>query len=390
MPSLSAADLKRIESFGDNCELGFVLRRLGCEDGMLFRWSSIRPESLIASLRDDFAGLYIFDNLVAHRDKMVLDQRYGTAWHTEMVSRHADGRREFLIDAAGRRPIYAAEALKRGHLVEKLRQKFEFSDPVFVLKCNDTVSAATVEAVHYQLYRRVASPRFVLLEVRADPARAGEIDVCDRTLLRGYVSHFALYEDAENGDDASWHRILERALAHHAVSAPVEPVGFANIVLPFPNEPEPKLTQIVAGDLRAGMVRLFEGTEWCRLVDDDAYRLHAKSIGRGATALQWSSVHVPPHFTISLHAQCAIAASKPVLAVLTVAGLDGQSVQQSCVIRPERPMTIVLNGASGEAGPVSVRLEVEPLKTLMGDERAVIDVQPIICSPTLDQARIAA
>jgi hypothetical protein len=76
------SDLLRLEGLGDNCELGFVLRRMGFEGGMLFRWASIRPESLLATLRGDFAGMYDFDNLVPQNPKMVRDLHYGTSWHT--------------------------------------------------------------------------------------------------------------------------------------------------------------------------------------------------------------------------------------------------------------------------------------------------------------------
>ena len=64
MDAVSPASLSRIESLGDNCELGFVLRRLGSEEGMLFRWASMQPESLLATLRADFERFYEFDDLI--------------------------------------------------------------------------------------------------------------------------------------------------------------------------------------------------------------------------------------------------------------------------------------------------------------------------------------
>jgi hypothetical protein len=138
------------------------------------------------------------------------------------------------------------------------------------------------------------------------------------------------------------------------------------------------------------MVRLVAGNEWCRLVDDDVYRLHATAIGDGATTLRWSGIYLPPSFTISLHAQCAIAESKAVVALLTVTGADGQSVQQSSVLCSGRPVAIVVEGVSGNTVPSTISLEIEPLEKLSGGERVVIDVQPVICTPRAIQTRIAA
>jgi hypothetical protein len=81
-PGIKLSELARLEALGDNCEFGFLLRRLGFEDGMLFRWASIRPQCLLATLRNDFVDLYQFDNLVPAQVGMVRDLHYGIAWHT--------------------------------------------------------------------------------------------------------------------------------------------------------------------------------------------------------------------------------------------------------------------------------------------------------------------
>src|ERR1700712_5782214 len=104
------ADLLRLEGLGDNCELGFVLRRLRFEDGMLFRWASIRPESLLATLRGDFEHLYELDNLVPQNSKMVRDLRYGTAWHSQMTSSRRAGTPTFDLQEKERLPIHEREA----------------------------------------------------------------------------------------------------------------------------------------------------------------------------------------------------------------------------------------------------------------------------------------
>src|SRR4051812_28696253 len=91
VPSIPIGDLRRLEGLGDNCELGFVLRRLGFEDGMLFRWASVKPECLLATLRGDFQSLYEFENLVPQNPRMVWDLQYGASWHSRMHSSVDEG-----------------------------------------------------------------------------------------------------------------------------------------------------------------------------------------------------------------------------------------------------------------------------------------------------------
>ncbi|MDP9096579.1 MAG: hypothetical protein M3N26_08540, partial [Pseudomonadota bacterium] len=278
--------------------------------------------------------------------------------------------------------IYAAELSKRNYLVEKLRRKFASSDPVFVIKCNNDIPAHVLESIHYQLYRLVDARAFSLLEVRADPSRVGQLDVLDRTLLRGYVSRFASYDNAEDADDASWHCILAQALSLGQVDRPsASAQTFKDIILPFPLEHRPSLTQVIPGDLRTGMVSLLRGNEWCRLIDDDVFRLHAQDLGEAATIIRWSGAHLPAKFAVHFEARSAIPESKAVRATLQVERADGLKLEHVGVVAPGNPGKVTLAGNWDWEGPVTVHLKVEPLTPLHGDARAVIDVQPIICRP---------
>lgn len=372
-------DLGRLESFGDNCELGFVLRRLGWEDGSLFRWSSIAPESLLATLRGDFAGLYDFEQLEPHRRSMVLDRRYGTAWHSGMTASPGGGAWAFDHDPAVRRSIHAGESAKRAHLVGKLHRKFEHPNPVFVIKRNAGISPEVLEGIHYQLFRRTGSPAFAMLEMCADPGRAGQLERLGPTLFRGFVGRFASYEDAENGDDLSWRRVLAGVLAHGA--APVEPHGRQHpITLPFPPG-SPALDRIIQGDLRAGYGVLLRGNEWCRLVDDDMYRLHADATGVAATMIQWTGIQAPDGWRLSLRAGLAIANSKPVRLTLHLADGSGASAVDTCLVDAVPPRRLTFAAPPGAVRPLSVWLVVEPQEALKPGERAVIDLAPIDFSP---------
>ena len=366
LPPIPRSELSRLEGLGDNCELGFVLRRLGFETGMLFRWASIRPESLLATLRGDFECLYEFEELVPQNPKMVRDLHYGTSWHTEMRSALRDSALTFEASEPARRIIHATETAKLAYLVGKLRRKFEHPNPVFIIKANAGIPDDLLESIHYQVYRRAVSPFFSLLEVREDPARAGMLEVVDRNKLRGFVTRFAPYDRADEGDDASWLRILAQALAY-GIGTPGRPDSAS-----VPAAQEPAVLRFPAG----AEPQLILGNEWCRLLDD-AYRLHARGVGNDATALRWTGVHLVPNSRISITAGCPIADSKPVRASLVVNAEGGEQTSGWHVFGAvaEEEFSFPIPPSLGN--PLTVKLIVEPVGPMRHGDRAVIDLQPI-------------
>ena len=376
-------DIGRLESFGDNCELGFVMRRLGWEGGSLFRWASISPESLLATMRADFARLYEFADLVPIRLNMVRDTRYGTAWHSEMRAELRDGRWAYRHDEAERRVIHRQESAKRAHLLAKLRRKFEHPNPVFVIKCNAGIDPAVLEGIHYQLYRLAHSTDFTLLEMSADPARAGTVERVDRTRLRGFVTRFASHDDAEAGDDEAWREVLAQSMAQAPALQPSARAthqtsdGFDPVILPFPEAAEPRLDRTVLGDVRSGVVRLLRGNQWCRLIDDDVFRLHADRLAPAATELVWTGLHLPPGSAFRLRAACAIPESLAVRAALSVVDAQGRRIQQTKLFTSLAQTVLELDVPESLVNPLTARLVVEPTQPLQPGERAVIDVQPI-------------
>jgi hypothetical protein len=372
----SMNDLARIESLGDNCELGFVLRRLGWEDGSLLRWASISPESLLATLRGDFEHIYEYENLTPLRLTMVQDARYGTAWHTEMTASVSGGALVFNHDETIRRGIHAKEQDKRAHLVAKLRKKFAHPNPLFVIKARTGLNPEVLEGIHYQLYRRVRSPRFTLLEICADEARSGQMTVVDRNHLRGWVRRFASYEKANDGDDASWHSVLRQALTIHSENVSITQ-DEGPFTLPFPHRQAPDLHHRVEGDVRLGMARLISGNEWCRLIEDDRFRLHARGFGSGATVISWMGLHLPPGALIQVRGSCAIPESKPVKTTLQVGCGETVMHEATLVLSDLNTQTMTLPLPTDERHSCFARLSVEPVEALHGSERAVIDVSPV-------------
>jgi hypothetical protein len=360
----------------------------------LLRWASIRPESLLATLRGDFTKLYEFDNLVPQNSKMVRDLNYGTSWHTQMYSSLRAGTLTFDADEEQRRAIYAREIVKLSYLVEKLRAKFEHPNPVFVIKANAGIEDDLLEAIHYQIYRRATSARFLLLEVQDNPRRAGTVDLLDRNRMRGYVTRFASYDRADEGDDANWIAVLTQALAHNAdepiIAIPTKTAEAAEVVtLPFPGSSAPDLGKPVIGDLRGGMPSLIGGNGWCRTVGDDTYRLHASGLSAHATRLQWTGVQLPPSYSVTIRGELAIEESLPLRATLEVTGSDGTIVQEQHIFSVPGEQAFFVTCPAHLANPLTVTLGVEPLAPLKMGERAVIDLLPIKAAPSEEARHVA-
>ena len=189
-------DFSRIESLGDNCELGFVLRRLGLEAGSLFRWARSRAEQICCLLEADFDRIYEFDALTPSRLTMVEEARYGINWHTEMHAHIVDGRLAFVADLATRRDIHHRELQKFRYLIDKLHYRLTAGGLLLVIKANEGIAPATLRRLHAALAAQAAGASFTLLEVRAAdaPEAVGTVVEQSSGLLTGYISTFAEYD----------------------------------------------------------------------------------------------------------------------------------------------------------------------------------------------------
>ena len=115
---------------GGGCEFGTFQRKYGFESLSLFRWASVSPESLIASLTARFARLGDADSTMVYiedddRDLLwqIGDKTYGTAMHSFI--RSMDVPRREMIALAQKRTLY---------LKDKLIADLEMPEKIFVLK----------------------------------------------------------------------------------------------------------------------------------------------------------------------------------------------------------------------------------------------------------------
>jgi hypothetical protein len=390
--------LLRIESLGDNCEPGFVLRRLGCEAGSLFRWARVTPDQLLAVLRADFDGIYEFAGLTSLYVDMVRDERYGIGWHTEMRSAVADGGRwHFIADHTERQKIYDREIRKIRYLVSKFTSHLRLGGVIFVIKCNDPIGSDTLYAILASLARIAAGAHFALLEIRTsdDPAQIGTVTQERPDLLRGYVSRFAPYARADDIDIAAWTKILDRALQLFPCpdwSARLAKLARAEtqITLGFPLDQSLDFTKPILGDLRAGAATLLNGNMWCRPVNG-AFRLHGGEPGQPGTILRWIGVHTPGASQLCTTLTCPVDDSLRVDVVAAVRDEDGEDLGTwRGAVTPQEPQDISLDFTPPEQRPITIELIGHASRRLRDGERAVIDIAPLVVSPVLSAPKMEA
>jgi hypothetical protein len=213
---LTVAQLARIESLGDNCEVGGFLRKSGNEDGGFFRWTLCPLKAAQKAIAEDFANLYQLDNLKPHTRSMVMDTANGIAYHTAMRAEGEIGAMVFTTPLNEREEIQQKEQSKAVYMAGKFLNRLSDPTVLFVLKRNSGLSLEEVTAFHEFLKQKAGSERINLLwaQVATDASRVGMVEpVGDSGLITGYVSRFAPYPDALNFDFESWEAVFENSFA---------------------------------------------------------------------------------------------------------------------------------------------------------------------------------
>lgn len=197
---------ERFENIGDNCELGFVKRFHGDENGGLLRWAVSTPEALLKGLPHKFNGLYAFENLSPVWDNMVSDSCYGFSFHTEMLSKDL----QWVESEEGRREIYKTEKEKIDYLIEKFFHRLADPSVICVYKRNENVPHEVADALA-QAIAEHGPARLLVVRHTEDPVLIGHVRH-EQSYLAGYLDRFAPYGQS---DDVSpvWDSILSEALA---------------------------------------------------------------------------------------------------------------------------------------------------------------------------------
>lgn len=211
---LTASQLARVESLGDNCEIGGVLRKAGNEDGGFFRWTLCPFTAVRQVISEDFANVYELQNLKPHTTSMVMDTANGIAYHSDMRAEGELGAMVFTTPPDEMNEIQEREQSKAAYMADKFSKRLRDPSVLFVIKRNHGLSLEEVEEFHDLLKEKAGSDRINLLWVQKakDPSSVGVIEpIGDSGLITGYISRLANYADALGFDFESWTDLFRNA-----------------------------------------------------------------------------------------------------------------------------------------------------------------------------------
>ncbi|MBX2886427.1 MAG: glycosyltransferase family 61 protein [Granulosicoccus sp.] len=203
--------LGNIESLGDNCELGFYLRAKENETGSVFRWAICPVDKLIQFINTDAPrGGFVFEELVPYSPGMVQDLKTGFCFHTALRSIDTNGQLEFENTEAERREIHQREKGKYDYLLKKFEAGITGSDyKLYVIKANDGIDAADIDALNNAIAQRRNNKNFTLLHVSLGDEQACKHLVWkNETLVCAWIPEFASYSTAQDINESAWHNIF--------------------------------------------------------------------------------------------------------------------------------------------------------------------------------------
>ena len=382
---------ERFESLGDNCEFGFVNRKLKIEHGSLFRWASMKPTCLLALLLNDFRGIYEYSNLSPLRLVMVQEKIYSIGWHTSMKSEHAGSRLQFAHSDDERRLIYKYDLKKMNYLIEKFRARLKSGGVIYFLKSNSGISQNVVDAIFWQLTQLAEGAPFWLVHVRsADEGGAvGTVKMVGERRLNAFVESFAAYNTADEFDLDVWKEILNQVVA----LAPYEGWKASTLqakrrleekfkTLPFASKQNLGATDIFEEKFGSSKSTILNVHHWTRVIESDTLRVHAPDDVSRPTAVIWSGLQFDDAVNVSIDMKSAVPDSIPVNVKINVIDNNKRClVENSVSIKTEAPQTIDLKIPSVDGG-LDLVLSFSACQNLKDGERAVVDISTPSVSPS--------
>jgi len=199
------------EPIGDNCELGFMQRQKGVDEGALLKWCRIlKHTDLITFLDAPRESFYKFENLKPTSNDMVEDISSNIQFHTELYSRIEDGIRTFNAVPHEQERIYAAEYQKRLYLYDKLIDALSNASRICVFKMNGTNDLEVAQAIADRLKSfNIRNRLFYITD--AEPAKAGFVERISHNVYRGFITAFAPYWPVTDAKLEYWDGLCKSA-----------------------------------------------------------------------------------------------------------------------------------------------------------------------------------
>lgn len=199
--------LPHLESLGDNCEFGFVLRKLQHNGGGLFRWSITTVDGLLRFLSQPESVIYRFEDLVPYSQKMVKDLQSGFCFHSAMGSSKVEGEQRFDLSEDVRRALYLQESEKIWHLREKLIARLR-TGGVFVVKRNLNLSDDEIFSLAEIVQRHNSGNILLAIRSTGDSSLVSKVSILAPGVVLGHLSRFAPYVKADDICYEEWSDLL--------------------------------------------------------------------------------------------------------------------------------------------------------------------------------------
>jgi hypothetical protein len=369
-----AAEADRLESLGDNCEFGFVCRKLGFENASLFRWAWMKPKGLLALLLNDFRHGYDFENLSPYRTNMVREDIYDISWHTKMKVAYRGQAFEFVYVLDTRQNLFMQEARKFAYLRAKFVSRVEAGGGLYFIKSNDGIAPHILSAIHGEMLRLAKGAPFWLIHVCLAGAEdeVGSVrGVGANGLLEARVRRFASYNEADDVDLPVWEEIIDKVfLAARYEEWPqarrASEKALARSVRRLP------LAACDGDAAEYGRFSSITDHAWSRkLEDNNVFRLHCSGADESKSMLLWSDIAVDGRSLMTLAARVAVDDSKVVRVSATLRDARNAIMTEVFV---GRELSASFELASKAAGPFTLEIGASTPESLKGGDRAVIDV----------------
>lgn len=197
-------------SLGSNCEAGFQLRRIGCEESSFFRWTLSPYRSTFNLIQNDFQDLFLKENLVPVWDNMVQDTKYKISFHSKLLSKQDEitKQRNFL-KTYNFEQTYQLEYQKIQHFVRKWFALVNSDKSVlYIIKQEQHGSKYNGKKLLDLFEEKYPHHKFAIAYIQHQEKqdKAWEYE----KLHNIYFPRFAPISHADRGDIQAWDRLFAR------------------------------------------------------------------------------------------------------------------------------------------------------------------------------------
>jgi hypothetical protein len=213
--------LKNFESFGANCEFGFVQERCEVDVGSLFRWAEIPSiKALTEIINADFKDVYLFENLRPFNAGMVRDVSSGIAWHSILRSEIVDASAPpvpenfvFVRSESERRALWAQEVGKVKFLAEKTRAGLRVGNRIYVYKPLRDIAVSDLELDElFGAIQRAGGKHLLFVSTASKNDIVGEVIVMLPGIMKGKIDRFAPGNNARDISFTAWLKLCRAAV----------------------------------------------------------------------------------------------------------------------------------------------------------------------------------